>query len=81
MKYPDKPELPVQNDNTGVTLECHNCGFSVEEKTEWRSESEEISPHEDRSDKWCPECDEWLGVKISYHGPVPVTTYNGTELH
>ena len=82
MKHPDKPDVPTdpRKHLPGYDRPCPNCG---DERESWKriGDVEQIGKWEDRIDKWCPECDEYIGTKLDYVGPVPVRTHTGWELH
>ena len=69
MKYPNKPgmyrDIPTHRRN------CQNCKAETR-LSERLSDREQIDKYTDRIDYWCPICDEYIGTKVDYCGPVPV---------
>ena len=82
MKYPEKPERPKdpRKSTPDYKRDCPCCGKS-EEIHEMKSEREKISSQQYRIDYWCTNCEEYIGTKFGYDGPIPVKTHNGWELH
>lgn len=73
MKYPEKPDLPndPRKSLPNYRRDCPECG-NDDDYYDHQSESEEIGTQTYRCDYWCNDCDEHIGTKVDYEGPVPV---------